>query len=210
MGLVRVIDPAAEPITRAEAKSHLRVEHTNDDDLIDVLISAATGYVEEFTGRQLVEATWKLTLDEFSETIRLPRPPLISVDSIEYVDVDGATQTLTVMTDYYVDDRSFLARIKPAYGESWPSTREVMEAVIITYTCGYARLEGVGSGSGSGSGDGSESADYVPDAIKAAIKLLVADMYEHREARLETRIEDNPTVLRLLWPYRVISFDQQG
>lgn len=46
----------------------------------------------------------------------------------------------------------------------------------------------------------------VPQAIKQAMLLLIGDMWEHREARLEVKAEDNPTVMRLLWHYRVFGW----
>jgi hypothetical protein len=50
----------------------------------------------------------------------------------------------------------------------------------------------------------------VPFSIKAAIKLIVGDMYTNREAQElvmsgQAYIE-NPTVMRLLWPYRLWGF----
>lgn len=42
-----------------------------------------------------------------------------------------------------------------------------------------------------------------PDAIRAAILLIVGDMYENREGASEKEIYSNPAVDRLLYPYRV-------
>jgi uncharacterized phage protein (predicted DNA packaging) len=38
---------------------------------------------------------------------------------------------------------------------------------------------------------------------KAAVLLIVGDLYENREASSEVQLKDNPTVDRLLWPLRV-------
>lgn len=49
--------------------------------------------------------------------------------------------------------------------------------------------------------DGNDVA--VPATIKAAILLIVGDLYENREAAfVGVSRSDNPTVNRLLWPYR--------
>jgi len=42
-----------------------------------------------------------------------------------------------------------------------------------------------------------------PEALKAAIKLLVGDLYENTEANAEKALSENPTVARLIWPYRI-------
>lgn len=152
MGLTRVTPPYAEPIHLAEAESYLRQEETNDDALIQELIGDAREYAEDVLAEQLVVATWKLTLESFADRhwayrsqksygtycpeIWLPKPPLVSVSSVKYVDTAGVQQTLAT-TDYQVDAVSIPGRIVPAYGKSWPTTRNQPNAVEITYLAGY-------------------------------------------------------------------------
>lgn len=121
--------------------------------------------------------------------IFLPMPPLVSVDSIQYIDESGALQTLA-STEYKVDSFSEPARITPAYGKTWPGTRNEINAVLVTFTCGY-------------------STDTVPEGIKAWIKIRVASTYEFREELAilpRGKAEPLPFVDRLLDPYRVIVF----
>lgn len=48
------------------------------------------------------------------------------------------------------------------------------------------------------------AAEYVPPALKAAILLIASDLYNNREsAVVGTIVADNPTVARLMFPYRV-------
>lgn len=122
--------------------------------------------------------------------IYLPLPPLVSVDSIKYIDQDGTQQTLA-NTEYLVDLVSEPARVMPAYGKTWPGTRNQIAAVEVTFTCGYG------------------AAAAVPEGIKSWIKLRIGSLYEHREeVALMSRgkIEPLPFVDGLLDPYRVISF----
>jgi hypothetical protein len=70
--------------------------------------------------------------------IFLPFPPLVSVDSIKYVDDATGTQTTLAASEYSVDAVSEPARITPAYGKSWPATRNQAGAVEVTFTAGYA------------------------------------------------------------------------
>jgi len=122
--------------------------------------------------------------------IILPYAPLISVDSITYVDTDGATQTLSSSL-YKVDNISEPARIMPAYGTTWPATRNEINAVQITLTAGWS------------------NAASVPQPIKSWMLLRIAAMYENRESDMMlTRgsVDSMPFVDQLLAPYRVITY----
>lgn len=116
--------------------------------------------------------------------IRLPKPPLISVDAIRYVATDG-TQTVLATNQYAVDATSLPARIQPAYGIPWPVTRVVPRAVEVDFTCGYATTD-----------------DLLPSdkaALVAATLLRVGDLYRNREAQIvAASIVDNPAACRLL------------
>lgn len=183
--------PAIEPITLTELKLHLRVDGTDEDTLIESLLTVARAHCESFTRRQFITATLVLNLDKFpsDEVILLPYPPIQSpLTSVKYYDADGTQQTLTVTTDYVVDVASEPGRLMPAYGKSWPTTREIMNAVEITYKAGY----------------GLKTAD-VPEGLKAAIKLLATHLYERREAVSEKSLNVVPLAIEsLLWQYRVM------
>jgi uncharacterized phiE125 gp8 family phage protein len=195
MSLMLKTAPALEPITLVEAKRHLRVDldFLDDDQYISALISAARATVEAWEWRSHVNQVWELRLDAFpasAQPIYCPRPPLQSVGSIQYVDADGVTQTLSV-DDYVVDPKSEPGRIMPAYGEVWPTTRPTtMNAVTITYTAGYG-----------------PDAQNVPVRTKHAIKLLLGLWYENREpvvtGTIATRIPE--TIEALLLPVHSVN-----
>jgi hypothetical protein len=42
----------------------------------------------------------------------------------------------------------------------------------------------------------------LPAAVVAAILLVAGDLYLNREGQQDTPLHENPTVMRLLWPYR--------
>ena len=107
-----------DPLTTAEAKTHMRVDTSDDDTYIASLISAATQYAQDRTNRQFINATFKLRLDGFISTqLWIPRAPLSSVTSVQYVDENEATQTLS--TDLYkVDTQALPGRIRIADGSS--------------------------------------------------------------------------------------------
>ena len=151
-----IIPPISEPLTLAETKRHLRVEEDfeDDDDLILSYIGAARSYFEEHDDRRLITQTWLVGLNSFrspvtmpplvsspisfhSQTdIELPLRPLQVVNSIKYIDTDGDQITLDP-SFYEVDAISFLPRIRPAFGETWPLTRCHMNAVEIECVFGY-------------------------------------------------------------------------
>lgn len=164
-GLILVTPPAAEPISLATAKLHLKVEHTADDDLITAWIVAARRWAETFTGRQFVTATWDWNLDCFPEPgceLEIPRAPLQSITSISYFDTNGDSQTWSSSL-YDVDTASEPGRVAPDIDQDWPATSQKMNAATIRFVAGY--------------GD----ADDVPETIKAAMQLYLGHWYEHRE-----------------------------
>ena len=137
MPLQLVIPPAEEPVSLAEAKLHLRVDFPDDDALIVSLIAAARMAAETLTGRQLVTARWKLVLDSFpgpslmgvpagrsfslpGHAILLPKCPLQSVVSLQYLDMASTTQTMP-SSDYTVDTACEPARITPVSAAHEPT-----------------------------------------------------------------------------------------
>lgn len=184
MSLKLITAPAAEPVTLAEAKAHLRVDGTDDDVYITALIGAARQGAEHITERALMAQTWELALDAFEADIHLPRPPLASITSITYLNDGGALTTLDASA-YLLDDYSEPARLLPAYGTTWPATRSQANAVLIRYVAGYA------------------SAAAVPQEIKSWMLLRIGLLYENRESAVAgVSIAELPFVDRLLDAYR--------
>jgi len=185
-GLVEVTAPASEPVTTAEFKAWSRIDTSADDTLIAALIATARQWAETYTGRSFIDTTYDYSLDGFAGVIRLPRSPLSSVTSISYVDTAGDTQTLATSV-YRVDAAREPGRITREYAQTWPSVQYVTNNVVIRFVAGYGA-----------------DATSVPEHVKSAIKHVVADMYEHREAALEMKfIHKNQIALNLLESFRV-------
>ena len=180
----------ATPVTNAELKSHARITDTSEDADVASLNLAATRAAEVGTQRALMPQTWVLTLDHFPRhgIIDVPVPPLVSVTSLKYLDVDGALITLAA-NKYVVDNQTEPGRIVPAYGETWPAVQLMPNAVTIEFIAGYA------------------NAAAVPDPIKHAIRMIFGHYWTHREDAVERQLYTTPTGAKhLLDPYRVYSF----
>ncbi len=193
MGLKLVTPPEVEPVTLAEAKAHLRLDTDADDAYVSALVTAARERVELFLRRALITQAFEYTLDGFptSQVIDLPRPPLQSVESIQYTDTAGIVQTLAP-EDYVVDaSSSEIGRVALAWNRFWPITRSSINSIVIQFTVGY--------------GDGAED---VPQVIKQGILIEISNLYENRE---DVVVGQNISMLslseRLLWPYRALSVE---
>lgn len=120
--------------------------NTTSDPLLSRLITGARTAAERITRRALVTQTWDMYLDQFPAwEMGIPKPPLQSVTSITYVDTDGTTQTLAA-DQYRVDLKSEPARITPAFGVVWPTTRWQTNAVTVRFVCGYGLAADVPAG----------------------------------------------------------------
>lgn len=175
--------PSAEPVTLDEAKEHLKVIGSHEDALITRYIIAARAWVENFTGRALIERTLTLTLDGFGvREIELPMPPLSSVTSIAYVDNNGDSQTWSSALYTVVapsGDSPDFGFVRPVYNEVYPTTRDDVETVTITYVAGY----------------GTAVSD-IPQGLKHGLLERLDDLYRNRDA-------GDDVFERLLSPYVV-------
>lgn len=188
-GLVCLSPPLEEPVSLDEARAHLRLDGSTFDDALSRLITAARQLAERETNRQLCTATWQLSLDAWPREIRLPKPPLLDLEAIEYVDPAGDLQTLDAGL-YELHDAVEPARIVPAYGEVWPDVRDHINVIRVRYDAGY--------------GD----AENVPAPIKQFILLLVAHWFVNPSAVVTgiTATELPRTTDYLIDPYRMPEF----
>lgn len=130
--------PTHEPVSLAEVKRHLRVSDTNSDDQIRTMIAAARRWCEEYQHRKYLYQTLTIKADNVADTMRLPAPPLIGIESIVYTDTSGSSQTITASV-YDVDTTSVPGRIVLAYDQVWPSDiRGDHHCVTITAKAGCA------------------------------------------------------------------------
>lgn len=190
--ITEVTAPTVEPISLTEAKSHLRVDISDDNTLIGTYITAARQYVENYTGRSLVWRTYRAYLPCFADEIILPQRPISSITSVYYYDTASPGALTLLASTYYSLVNNVLRR---TYGSTWPSVAYRDDAVQVTFVAGFDPTS-------------SPITDYtesIPQAIKSAVKLIVGDLYENREAQHthNTVVQANATVKMLLDQYRV-------
>ena len=97
MSLEIVTPPGAEPLTLAETKAWLRVDHDAEDALIADLIASARGLVEDYLQRCLITRRLIERLDDWGPRLRggafvLARPDVQTIHAIKTYDADGAAQ----------------------------------------------------------------------------------------------------------------------
>lgn len=187
---IKRIGLATEVMTRAEAKTHLRILAAvhPDDTYIDGLITAAREWCETYLERAIGAQTLELALDVFPTAFKLV-PYVPSVTSVKYLDINNVEQTVT-STDYVLDNYSSPALVVPAYGKVWPATYCTANAVKVRFVAGY---------------DGNNPC---PQTIIAAMKLMLGHLYENRQEDVlgNTRISFNSLpmgIYALLQAYRL-------
>jgi len=163
-----VTAPAIEPVTIAECKAHMRIEHSDDDQVIADLIAVAVNYLDVtgMLGKAMITQTWAEYFAPNPGTVHLSITPVQSVSSIEYYDANNTLQTDT-LSNYYVIGTKGYKTIYPKSGYTWPTVFKRDDAIKITYVVGYG-----------------DSAESVPTTVRHAIKMLVANYYENRENEL--------------------------
>lgn len=101
--LVRVAAPANEPLTLAEAKLYLRVDHSSEDALITDFIISARMIAESWMKTSLLTQSWKLSCnDALPVRNYLPMGPVQSITSVMLTDRDGGTATISA-NGYYLN-----------------------------------------------------------------------------------------------------------
>jgi uncharacterized phiE125 gp8 family phage protein len=162
-----ITPPLLEPISLNDAKEHLRVDASfqDDDSYISDLITVAREFCEKFQNRAYLSQTWEAVFDRFPGVVfELPNPPLQSVVSIKYYDKSN-TEFLFDANKYFVDTYSAKGRVCLNHNVTWSDVElRPINSVIIRFVCGYG-----------------SDATSVPSQAKHAIKLLIAHWYENRE-----------------------------
>jgi len=179
--------PTAEPLSLAEARAHMRVDHFDEDGVIAGLILAARQHIEQETGLALCTQTLRGTLDAFpaGKPMALPAHPVQSVTAVRYFNEAGSLIEWPA-GEWETDLTGIVPRIAPRNGFAWPTPGQKLGAVQVEFVAGYGGPE------------------VVPQPVMQALRILVAHYYEHRELVVTgTIVNELPmTVKALIAPYR--------
>lgn len=171
-----VTAPATTAISLEEVRQQLRIEHSDDDLLLDRLINVAQAFTDVMgaLGHAMINQTWAQWVAPYPSEVRLFLGPVRSVSSIKYYDTDGVLQTAT-LDNFDVFGTEFATTIKPKSGYAWPSTQNRPDAIRIEYVIGYG-----------------SSASDVPEGIRHAMMMLIGHWYENRENAALDQLSDVP------------------
>lgn len=179
-----------EPISLTLTKLALKITSSSEDDLLSIWIAGAREEFEDYCNRQLINATWQYALDTPPDyyQIEIPRPPLVSVDSITYDDADGTEQTLAASEYVVVKSGLFdgsplsgvidghakcgLVELAGGPGSIWPTTSGLSKSFRIRYTCGYGTTEA-----------------EIPSRIRGYLYRMVGHLYRNRHEATEKAIQ---------------------
>lgn len=174
--------PSSEPVTVAEVKLALRLDGSDLDTDIAMLIQSARELAEHETGVVLLPQTLKLELTSWPAALTLIRAPVRGVASVEYW--DGAAWQTISNTLYKVYQDGVIWRIDPV--STWPSLGTgAGPRVRVVFTAGY------------------DDAAHVPACVKRWIIAQVGQWLRSPEAGSDRKVEINPFMARQLDPVRI-------
>ena len=163
MTYVRTTSPAAEPLTPAEVKAHLRLDGSEEDALLAALVATAREHLERETGLCLMAQAWRLHLDDWPADgiVRIAKSPVREIQSITVFDHAGAPLDVPP-GDHLLDGAGRPARLWLRHP---PPPGRAMNGIEIDFAAGYG-----------------EAGTDVPDTLKRAMLMHVAHMFAYRGA----------------------------
>ncbi|MCS0501087.1 head-tail connector protein [Ancylobacter mangrovi] len=164
MPAMLIAGPEVEPLTLAEAKTYLRVDHDAEDALIGSLITAARATVEALTRRVLIDQSWRIVRDAWpaSGLIAAPVNPLKTITGAHVLDAEGAE--VEVSTDALLADTARLPGLIRVACGTVPVPGRPIAGIAIDVVAGHGA-----------------DADHVPSPLIEAVRVVLAHFYEHRD-----------------------------
>ena len=154
-----------DPVSLEEVKAFCKITSISQDNLIGTLIKSVTDHFEKFTGRDLINKTYKCYLDKFPDYdcgILIKKSRLQSISDIKYFK-NGILEVWD-SENYYITDESIYSSIYLTDYKIFPiNIDQKKQAIAITFIAGYG-----------------EDATFIPEQIKLALMNHVNYLLENR------------------------------
>jgi uncharacterized phiE125 gp8 family phage protein len=151
------------------------------------MVSAARRHIEQRCNRVVVRQKWRIYFDYQLTDFAVEPFPVHELEQIQYIDIDGATQT--VSTSIYDLDVPRQC-VRAAYGEVWPSARWQENAAWADVWAGeYTVSSPINTTAG------------IPEDMRAVMFMLVEDLYTNRGKQSDIKLNNNDTYDALLAPF---------
>lgn len=218
------------PVSLATAKQHLRIDHSEEDDLIQAYIDAAVDYARVRTNRSFSLTKYRLYLDCWQTRACLRHPPFRAITGVFYTDSNGVEQSLPT-EQVQAKPYDLLGQVELI--GSMPEASSGANSIYIEYVAGYGKYialhqEGFPYSlpivfginwapqrdrpnidaplifDDQDTGNTASEMD-LPSSIKQAILFQIAHFYENREAVAVGNMNEVPmTTNALLERHQVI------
>lgn len=162
----KVTAPSGSVVDLELVKSQIRVDHSDDDILIQQYIDAAVARIDAWGGASslaLLPQTWRETFGSFQDRLLLPVFPVLSISSVTYFDGAGTQQVMSAQA-YRLSRCSDGVEVFPTSTGGWSYAPRSFGAVTIEYVAGH------------------DADDPALHRFRQAILLNVASLYEQRES----------------------------
>lgn len=178
---ILVAGPAVEPLSLEEARLHLRLDDTQEDDLVASLIKAARLMLESATRLKFVSQNWRLSIATVptGRAIRVPLAPVLSVEAVRFFDAAGV-ETLVDAGLYQLRRGS-----EPALVTLKPGFPDAAGGIEVDLVAGFG-----------------PSASDVPEPLRHAVRMLVAYWFENRGDEVHKSARLPADVALMIAPYR--------
>ncbi|WP_319410609.1 head-tail connector protein [uncultured Cohaesibacter sp.] len=184
MPAILLTAPAIEPVSLSEIKAYLKIDQDAEDDLLRAFISAARVHLEHITGCHLITQSWRILLEgPLGETFRLPLQPVSELLALHILEVDGTSTEIDIagLSIFQTGNPAIIANL---------------DGFLLSYR---QRLQiDVETGFGP-------AAEDVPEPLRLAMKMIVAEWYERRLIADPAQIAAlNKALQPMITPYRSI------
>jgi uncharacterized phiE125 gp8 family phage protein len=183
MPRILVTQPAIEPLSLAEAKAYLRVDHAADDGLIAAFVTGVRQRLEGRTGKAFLAQGWRVMLDAWPPGGEVPLSPcpVLSVSAVRVLDAAGVATALPPSAWRLEAGREpallILAGPPPPPGRA-------RNGIEIDLVAGYGA-----------------AATDCPEPLRQAMRLLLGHVWEHR-GLAERHPKEPQEINAIIAPYR--------